>query len=86
MSMTPRQSAHLSSRRSIPVDKEILDCLARGWEPQEIADDVGRDHQYFYIQLDRLKKRVHAKTLIQAVVGYVQGKYQFDERGYVKTS
>jgi DNA-binding NarL/FixJ family response regulator len=48
--------------RRAPTALELLDCLARGWTRQEIAEDCGLTYGALQMRLVRLRHRMHANS------------------------
>lgn len=49
-------------RRHTPTDRELLDCLARGWTKREIAEEFRHTYVYIDFRQQDLRNRMGART------------------------
>lgn len=79
----PARKAKKSRRRIKPNDLEMLDCLAHGWTPGEIAEEYAKGTQAVQVAITRLRERMNAKTTAHAVALFLQHPERFLS-GYYK--
>lgn len=66
---------------AVPNDRELLSCLAHGWTMGEIAAEYGKRPGTLHIFIQRLRKRMGAKTTAHAI--HLLPKARFDDHGYL---